>query len=153
MSTQWLGAQDAVCMEPDGRWPQIQPWVDSRLLITLCDNRRPPPSHPLWLGRWTATGKVCLEGVPYEVPWWPCLSLSGSWTVCGGSGIRMMEKATMTNDYFFLSFPFFCITHWSAEHDLICREGSGRSEIWCLLIQPHFLACLPRIPSKGRRQH
>ena len=160
VSTQWLGAQDAVCMEPDGRWPQIQPPVDSQLLITTCDNRRPPPSHPSGLGGGLPQGKSALRVFPMEVPRWPCLSLSLGPEQCvedQGSAtaiwIRMMEKATMTNDSFFLSSPFFCIAHWSVERDLTCREGSGGSEMWCLLIQPHFLACLPRIPLKERREH
>lgn len=66
-----------------------------------------------------------------------CVDNQGSTTVIW---IRMMEKAAMTNDCFFLSFPLFCIGLLSAEHDLIGREGSGGSETWCLLIQPHFLA-------------
>lgn len=124
VSTQWLGAQDAVCMEPDGRWPQIQPPVDSQLLITTCDNRRPPPSHPSGLGGGLPQGKSALRVFPMEVPRWPCLSLSRSWTVCGGPGVSHsymdQNDGKGNNDkWFFLSkFPFLLY------RPLICRAWS-----------------------------
>lgn len=124
VNTQWPGAQDAVCMEPDGRWPQIPPPVDRQLLITTCDNRRPPPSHPSGLGGGLPQGKSALRVFPMEVPWWPCLSLSRSWTVCGEPGVSHsymdQNDGKGNNDkWFFLSkFPFLLY------RPLICRAWS-----------------------------
>lgn len=120
--------------------------MQSQVLTTTCDNRRPPLIHPSGLGGGLPLGNSASRmvlgwslGGPTSVSLGPgqCVDNQGSTTVVW---IRMMEKAAMTNDCFFLSFPLFRIALLSAEHGLIGREGSGGSETWCLLIQPHFLA-------------
>lgn len=85
--TQWPGPKTLSVHGTRWKVTQIPPPVDRQLLITTCDNRRPPPRHPslAWEVDWPQ-GKSALRVFPRKFLGDPA-SLSRSWTVCGEPGV------------------------------------------------------------------